>query len=226
MKQSTNKFTAFLRRNLFYFVLGLCILAVGLSVTFVVMQQGIVDNSQTQNPPVVNPTPDVPSDEIIDPNPDDVITPTPDQPSTDVTVTKMVFIMPVSNCDVLKDYTETMVFNSTLNRYSNHLAIDFSAPQGTSVVCVFDGVVENVERSYLTGITVTVSHKDGVKSIYNSLGEVEDLSVGQALSQGQVIGTVGTSNLQESNDGAHLHFEVTENGEKINPLTYLVIEEK
>ncbi len=222
MKSTNNKFTAFLRRNAFYFVLGLCILAVGLSVTFVVMEQSANNTLNNEKPSIEVPTPELPDDPgIIDPTPE-----TPTEPDTDVGSTKIVFCMPIESSSVLKDYTETMVFNSTLNRYSQHLAIDFSAPEGTSVVCVYDGTVESVERSYLTGITVTIAHKDGVKSIYNSLGEVEDLSVGQTITQGEVIGTVGTSNLQESNDGAHLHFEVTENGEKINPLTYLVIEEK
>jgi murein DD-endopeptidase MepM/ murein hydrolase activator NlpD len=208
MYKPNGKFNLFVRKNAMYLILGICVLAIGLSMTLMLI------SSDTTNLPSSGVVDDIPQEK---PNEDVLETPTE---------TVISFIMPVNNASKIEDYSTTMVFNSTLNRYSQHLAIDFSAPEGTSVVCVYDGTVESVERSYLTGITVTIAHKDGVKSIYNSLGEVEDLSVGQTITQGEVIGTVGTSNLQESNDGAHLHFEVTENGEKINPLTYLVIEEK
>ena len=43
---------------------------------------------------------------------------------------------------------------------------------------------------------------------------------------GAEIGTVSTSNRQESKEGAHLHFQVVENGETINPAKYLAIAEK
>ena len=90
MKSTNNKFTAFLRRNAFYFVLGLCILAVGLSVTFVVMEQSANNTLNNEKPSIEVPTPELPDDPgIIDPTPE-----TPTEPDTDVGSTKIVFCMP------------------------------------------------------------------------------------------------------------------------------------
>lgn len=211
--KSNNKILTFMKKNAFYFVLGFCVLAVALSVTLLLVLPSN-SNQVAEKPPVETPV------EPDDPN-------EPDEPNTPVkpTVTEIVFRMPVDGV-VIKDYSEQMVFNSTLGSYSAHLAMDFSAEEGSNVYAVFDGTVESVTTGYLTGTTIVIDHGDGLKSIYNSLADGEGVTVGQKVTKGDVIGTVSTSNLQELNDGAHLHFEVTENGEKINPLKYLIAEEK
>ena len=78
----------------------------------------------------------------------------------------------------------------------------------------------------MQGVTITIDHGNGLKTIYNSLADAESVFQGQTVKQGDVIGEVSTSNRQEYKDGAHLHFEVLENGEKVDPLKYLLIEEK
>ena len=46
------------------------------------------------------------------------------------------------------------------------------------------------------------------------------------MKKGDTIATVSDNNRQEYKDGAHLHFEVIENGKKIDPETYLLSAEK
>lgn len=226
--KTNNRFLLFMRKNAFYFVLGFCILAVALSITLLLVLD-TSPSSTIEKPPAVSPEDPVePSNPVL---PDDPVKPTepvePTEPTepTKPTVTEILFIMPVDGT-VIKDYSETMVFNSTLGVFSAHLAMDFSAPDGSNVYAVYDGTVESVTSGYLTGTTVVIDHGDGLKSVYNSLTDGESVTVGQSVKQGDVIGTVSSSNLQEMQDGAHLHFEVTENGVKINPLKYLVAEEK
>ena len=140
---------------------------------------------------------------------------------------RISFIMPCSDATVLKGYTsDTLVFNSTLGAYMGHLAIDYKADAGENVLCVYDGVVESIATSYLTGTTVTVDHGNGLKSVYNSIEANEALFEGAKVSQGALIGTVAANNLQEYKDGAHLHFEVWKDGAKVNPEEYLIGEEK
>ena len=163
-----------------------------------------------------------------DEKPDEPDEPTdkPDEPDTKPTV-KISFVMPVENATILTDYTATsVVFNKTLNVYTGHLAIDFAAEAGTAVKAVFDGVVESVETSYLTGTTITIKHNDNLKTVYNSIEADEKLTAGATIKQGDVIGTVSDNNKQEYKDGAHLHFEVYENGKKISPYKYLAVTEK
>ena len=151
-------------------------------------------------------------------NPDD---------DTEPTVTKITFIMPVKNGEVIKSYThDTVVFNSTLGVYMGHLAIDYKAKENENVYCVYAGVIESVATSYLTGTTITVNHGGGLKTIYNSVEADEKLYEGKTVTKGEVIGKVSANNLQEYKDGAHLHFEVEKNNEKVDPEEYLIGEEK
>ena len=110
--------------------------------------------------------------------------------------------------------------------YSSHLAIDYYAPEGTNVLAVFDGNVLSIETTFLQGTTITIDHGNGLYSIYNSLADGDSVSVGQKVSQGDVIGQVSTTNKQEYKSGAHLHFEVKENGKLIDPAKYLESQEK
>lgn len=185
------------------------------------------DENPDENPND-NPGPDdTPGDTSGGENGDDV--PSGGEGSGDDTPVdgKIIFIMPCTGATVITDYTEdTLVFNSTLGAYMGHLAIDFGAEAGTDVVCVYDGVVESITTSYLTGTTVTVDHGNNLKTVYNSIEVNEALREGASISQGDLIGTVSSNNLQEHKDGPHLHFEVISGGKKVDPSQYLIGEEK
>ena len=211
MRKNKRSLAMFLRRNAVYLVLALCILAVGLSITFMLLSR---DNDLSLK---------VDNSEII--APDDNQSGSADDENS--TVNKpLFFIVPIENPTAVGEYSETMVYNSTLNRYSSHLAVDYYAPEGTNVLAVFDGSVLSVETTFLQGTTITIDHGNGLYSIYNSLADADSVSVGQKVSQGDVIGQVSTTNRQEYKNGAHLHFEVKENGQLIDPAKYLESQEK
>ena len=219
MEQKTNKFLTFMKRNAVYLILSLCIIAVGVSITLMLLNrevdgQASIPNDQVQT---VDPVPDTPSNPVD--KPDDTII-------TEPVVAPITFIMPVENPTSIGAYSETMVFNSTLGRFSSHMAIDFFASEGTDVLAVYGGTVKSVETTLLKGTTVVIDHGDGLMSVYNSLADGESVSVGQKVAKGDIIGKVSLSNRQESGDGAHLHFEVMENGKYIDPAKYLELIEK
>lgn len=140
---------------------------------------------------------------------------------------QIIFSLPVLNSTVIKDYTSsTVVYNQTLGVYTGHMGIDFGAEAGTEVLSAYAGKVESVTTSYLKGTTIIIDHGNGLKSIYNSLDALEGLTEGQQVSTGEVIGYVSDNNRQEYKDGPHLHFEVTLNGEWVDPDDYLMMAEK
>ncbi len=147
--------------------------------------------------------------------------------STTPTIKEITFIMPVENGVCIKDFTEdTVVFNQTLNVYTGHMGMDIAGSEGAFVYCCYEGEIEDISNGYLEGTTVTINHGNGLKSVYNSIEVLEDLEVGMIMLQGEKLGTISTNNRQEYKDGAHLHFEVLENGVKISPTKYLYADEK
>lgn len=228
MKHSKVRFRDFLRRRAVYLVLALCILAVGLSVTFMLInKENDLSLDAGNDTPIIEPAPD---DPVV--NPDDPIT-KPDDPVVNpneedpAPVQKPVsFIMPVLNATAITEYSETMVFNSTLNRYSSHRAMDIFCAEGSDVYAVYDGEIASIETTFLQGTTITIDHGNGLITKYNSLADGDSVTVGQKVSQGDVIGQVSLSNRQEYKSGAHLHFEAHENGQPIDPYKYLPAQEK
>ena len=213
MKKSQRVLT-FMRRNALYLILATCILAVGLSITLMLVKQNQSSNTQIEKPPVVDTTPD---------NEDTI---TPDPPVEEPVQKPIVFSLPVENFTSVGEYSETMVWCSTLNRFESHLAVDFYAEEGTPVYAVYDGRVESVETTLLEGVTITIDHGNGLKSVYNSLLDGEEVYVGQSINQGDKIGEISTTNRQEYKAGAHLHFEVFENDTLVDPGKYIAFDEK
>ena len=224
MKFSNGKIAMFFKRNILYIILAFCILAIGLSVMFVLLNEtpsnpnsGNVGDDIVVELPNDSDKPDIP----VDSEKPDIDQ--PDEPVVDI----ITFIMPVESVLAIEDYSEQLVFNQTMGRYSSHKAIDFFAPEGTSVYAVYDGKIIKVENNPLiTGVTITIDHGNGLTTVYNSLADGEQVFEGQTVKQGDVIGTVSVTNRQEYKEGAHLHFSVVENGETINQNKYLIIEEK
>jgi murein DD-endopeptidase MepM/ murein hydrolase activator NlpD len=210
MKKKSARFYLFLRRNAVYVVLAFCILAVSLSVAYMLIN-GESDKKLTVNNDV--PVVEQPEDEL------------PEKPEEPV-VKQVSFIIPVNEVSSINDYSELMVWNSTLGHYTAHLAIDFIANEGADVYAVYDGKVSSIETSLLTGTTITIDHGDGLFTIYNSLEDGEHVTIGQEVKQGDVIGQVSATNRQEQAHGAHLHFQAVEDGQIIDPAKYMDFGEK
>jgi septal ring factor EnvC (AmiA/AmiB activator) len=96
--------------------------------------------------------------------------------------------------------------------------IGIAATEGTPVKAVENGRVELVQRLGTYGLTVVLQHGNGYRSLYMQLDSAT-VTVGQAITRGQVIGTVGGAN---SDQGPHLHFEIRgENSIALDPSDWL-----
>lgn len=98
-----------------------------------------------------------------------------------------------------------------------HDGIDLSAPAGTPVRTAGEGTVLFAGPQQGYGLLVIVEHNRGLVTVY---AHNRDLRVrtGQGLRDGQVIATVGESG---KTSGPHLHFEVRQDGEPVDPLKLL-----
>ena len=99
-----------------------------------------------------------------------------------------------------------------------HDGIDFAKEYGAPVYATADGEVTHagyLEGGY--GNTVILEHGRGFTTLYAHLSEW-NVTVGQQVSRGDVIGRVGSTGLST---GPHVHYEVHVNGEPVDPAHYL-----
>lgn len=137
------------------------------------------------------------------------------------------FYNPLLNFTVAKEFNDTnLVYNSTLKQWEAHKGVCLTATENSEVFAVLDGVVEDVYSNYLNGTVVVLSHANNLKTYYSSLGEDVPVKKGDTVKQGDVIGKISNTGANELNLGNHLHFEVTENDVKVDPATYLDLENK
>ena len=137
------------------------------------------------------------------------------------------FVMPIENGEIIKDYSATSLkYNATLKQWEAHKAVDIKGADDANVLACYDGIVTSVKSSYLTGTVVTIKHNNSLQTIYGSLDENVLVKEGDKVVKGQVIGKVSNSAKNESADGNHLHFEVLQDGKKVDPNLFLITSEK
>lgn len=131
------------------------------------------------------------------------------------------FDAPVSG-EIIKDFTmDTLSYSKTLEEWTTHPGIDIRADKTTIVTASEEGVVESIKNDPRYGLTITISHANGFKTVYSNLLTTEFVKENENVEKGQTIATVGESSSFEISDEAHLHFEMYKDGELVNPTIYL-----
>lgn len=106
-------------------------------------------------------------------------------------------------------------FHPIIGTARPHLGVDYGAPVGTPVKSVGDGTVTSRGWAGGYGNQVVIQHPSGMESLYSHLsGFSRGLRPGQKVSQGQVIGYVGSTGLST---GPHLDFRLRRNNVFIDP---------
>ena len=97
-----------------------------------------------------------------------------------------------------------------------HTGIDIAAPEGEAVLAAAGGTVVESGYDVERGNYVVIDHGDGLSTLY---GQCRDFTVeeGDTVRAGEMIGAVGKTGMAT---GAHLHFEVRQDGEPQNPVAY------
>jgi murein DD-endopeptidase MepM/ murein hydrolase activator NlpD len=97
-----------------------------------------------------------------------------------------------------------------------HLAIDYAAPTGTPIVAPASGKIQLAGRKGDLGIAIEIKHNNGYLTQYGHLSKIaKGIKSGVSVDQGDVIGYVGSTG---RSTGPHLHYTMSKNGTKVNPL--------
>lgn len=127
-------------------------------------------------------------------------------------------IQPVSNKDLKKAAGGYgMRIHPILKIPKMHFGMDFTASTGTEVYATGDAIVKEVrdsKRGY--GNHIVLDHGFGYETVYAHLSDF-NVREGQVVKRGDVIGFVGNTGFSS---GPHLHYEISKNGEKLNPINF------
>ena len=95
-----------------------------------------------------------------------------------------------------------------------HRGTDFAAPEGTPIMASGNGKIILAKWCGGGGICIKIKHNSTYQTIYAHMSKfANSIKVGKRVKQGQIIGYVGSTGMST---GPHLHYEVIENGKKIN----------
>ena len=243
MKKSFyHRFSDFIEGKGFYIVLALCIAAIGISGWFLFSTLtreeperpvgGSASITVTPKPtataaaiqpqkPVVTATARpaatasaaataAPSAAQPTPTP----TPTPKSAPTSLT-------WPVQG-ELLAGYSvETLAYDATMGDWRTHDGVDIAATAGTEVRAPASGVVTEVTEDVMLGTTVVIDHGGNMTTTCANLAGMPTVEVGDTVTVGDVIGSVGDTAIAESALPSHLHFSVAQDGQSVDPMELL-----
>jgi len=132
-------------------------------------------------------------------------------------IASMPSIMPVSNKDLKRTASGWgMRMHPIYKILRFHYGMDFTASVGTDVFSTGNGVVKSADKEIGYGNCIVIDHGYGYETYYAHLSKIK-VKVGQKINRGDVIGFVGSTG---TSTAPHLHYEVSKNGQKVNPQNY------
>ena len=102
--------------------------------------------------------------------------------------------------------------------YIQSSGVAYSKKEPFDVIAVLDGTVKEVTHDDILGNIVVIEHENGYESVYQSIDGI-NIEEGSPIMQGQVIAKSANSNILKDL-GNHLYFELSKNGECVNPEEY------
>lgn len=238
MKKSFyHRFSDFIEGKGFYIVLALCLAAIGLSGWFLFSSLtgeqeeqpvgGTASITVTPAPtPVATVTPVKPT-VTATPRPTATVPAVAATPSATVQPTPTPKSAPTSltwpvQGEVLTSYSvETLAYDVTMADWRTHAGVDIAAAAGTEVRAPASGVVVEVTEDVMLGTTVVIDHGGDLTTTCANLASVPTVEVGDEVTVGDIIGSVGNTAIAESALASHLHFSVEREGQSVDPMELL-----
>jgi len=250
MNQKPNPFekiSSFITGKGFYLVVLVCVAAIALSGLYLVRSVGVGGSGSGDDEPVggtaaipSSPLPTLPVSPNVtvtpSPAPKDTETPSPkpsapaspaptssvpSAPAPSASPAALVFTWPLNGTVISGHSVEVLAYDITMGDWRTHAGLDIAAPVGTKVMAAAAGTVSAIYEDDLLGTTVVIDHGRELVSIYSNLAEVPTVKVGDTVSTGTVIGSVGSTASAESRLEPHLHFALFLENRAVDPADYL-----
>ncbi|MBE6443580.1 MAG: M23 family peptidase [Alphaproteobacteria bacterium] len=108
-------------------------------------------------------------------------------------------------------------YHPVLKKHKIHWGVDYAAPSGTPIYAGGDGVVQVAKYNGSYGYYIKIRHNSEFSTAYGHMSRfAKGIRPGVRVTQGQVIAYVGSTG---RSTGPHLHYEVIQNGRRVNPRT-------
>lgn len=241
------KVSDFISGKGFYLVVLICVAAIALSGFYLVQgMRGSLDNSEDDlpvsgsaaivegpsNPPapsmsIPTPAPSAPAaTELPTQKPAVTLAPEPTAtpepvPTPTATPAALVFTWPVKGTVVASFSVEALAYDETMGDWRTHGGVDIAAALGTQVLAAANGTVSALYQDDLMGTVVEIDHGQGLVSRYANLASVPTVKVGDSVTTGAVIGSVGETAAAESGRPPHLHYALLKDQQAVDPAGYL-----
>lgn len=128
------------------------------------------------------------------------------------------YILPVTE-DILKDYSESPVYDETMVDWRVHKAIDFVCEKGTPTYAAGNGKVTKVYSDTSYGYCIEIDFGE-FTGRYCGLEQGTTVKIDAEVKKGDLIGNTGDLPC-ESEQEAHFHFETLKDGKHVDPLKAL-----
>ncbi|MCC8122002.1 MAG: M23 family metallopeptidase [Oscillospiraceae bacterium] len=233
-KPIKNRVGDFLAGKGFYIVLFLCIAAIGISGYYLFSSVNGDGDTAVAAPTEVmveaSPEHSVPPTT----NATQTVTPSTAKPNTATkqetlataeptakVETDPTFCFPIQGEVVNTFSMDTLSYDETMKDWRTHAGIDIAAAIGTEVRAAAGGEVVEVDTDDFLGTRVVIAHSNGLRTVYANLAASPNVSAGDQVAMGDIIGSVGQTAISESAEAPHLHLEMTRDGVLVNPLDLL-----
>lgn len=102
----------------------------------------------------------------------------------------------------------------------NHYGLDIAAPLGTPILATADGIVCGCGTDQYLGNYVLIRHNERFSTLYGHMSQIAyGINIGREVKRYDTIGYVGNTG---RSTGYHIHYEVRDNGIRVNPLDYIL----
>lgn len=201
-----NKFLKFVKEKGYYIVLLICAAAVGVTGYFIL-------RTDREEEPAVEVIASVSSDTQTTASTGDETTETTEPTQTDEAETSTEaeafwLAAPVDGEALTAFAADHLAYNATTRDWRTHEGVDLAAELGQEVFAAADGTVYTIYDDENYGTTVVLRHTGGYTTHYANLSEEVMVTVGQTVSRGDALGTVGQTANAETATPPHLHFAV------------------
>ncbi len=201
----------------YYIALILCAAAIGIS-GYLYYRNTSKDDKSVEQPPAAHQQ-DVQA--VATQPTEGTQVPVTEAPTQSSAPAKLQTVNPLAGETVAVHAMDSLSYNQTTRDWRVHDGIDIAAEAGADVCAAADGEVYSVYEDDTMGMTVVIVHAGGYATRYASLAQEVNVTAGEKVSAGQVIGAVGNTALLESAIGDHLHFAVSCNDESVDPVEFL-----